>query len=113
MAAPRVFHFSLKDTRGGVLDDTCDVTVGPEGLSLSGGAAASALGALGWRVLLRVRSCCAPARLARPVLRVAATRSCAAAVTLRPPARCCARGRAVDARKPHFRLAARCTSLHA
>ena len=55
MAEARSFALELKDRSGAVLDKDCHVTVGLEGLTLSGGAASEALGKLGWNTLLRVR----------------------------------------------------------
>ena len=55
MAEPRSFTLELKDRSGALLDKDCHVTVGLEGLTLSGGAASEALGKLGWNTLLRVR----------------------------------------------------------
>jgi hypothetical protein len=63
MAAARAFSLTLSDASGAVLDEACAARVGPEGLALSGNAASSALGTLGWNTLLRVRtSTRAPAR---------------------------------------------------
>ena len=55
---------SLKDGAGAVLDKACRVTVGLEGLTLSGNAASEALGKLGWNVLLRARLPSSPPRAA-------------------------------------------------
>jgi hypothetical protein len=84
--ADREYVFELKDQAGAVLDKACRVTVGLEGLTLSGNAASEALGKLGWNVLLRARlpSLCTASRCARAAAhrRRADPGSCS--VSLRP-----------------------------